>query len=192
MTPDFRTLQDDAETRLAELRRKRGAAVLDGRPLDAIEIAATEAELDALAEAEAEQIRRQREAEAARIAALQKVLSAELRDREKARLHLVAQAEAAARELSASLTGVFAAAEAERSTIKRMGKPVPPVLGDEPLARRLGERLAATLSTFRTYPPRLGPSVVWGSTPSWVDPAASWPDAERRELAPHFQPFEDN
>ena len=52
------TRRRDLEHHLAELRRDRGAAVLDGHPVDHLAISAAEAELQAVKEAESLELER--------------------------------------------------------------------------------------------------------------------------------------
>jgi len=104
---DFAQQRHDAESRLTELRRESGAARLDGKKFNHAAIAEAENELEDTIGAEAEQVRRAREAEASRLAALHKTLSLEFTEKEAERLRLVGRAEKAASELVEALSCVL-------------------------------------------------------------------------------------
>lgn len=188
---DLHTRHGDAIDRLSHLRQQRGAALLDGLPIDDIQIAQIEAEIDALEAAETEAVRRSRQAEAARLEALKSILIAEAKDKEAARLSLIAEAEKHARGFALVMKDIMSITAAERGCFARMGSTVPTALADEPMQRRLGERLSAALSQFSQYPSRLGTSVSWQSVPSWIDPSAPWAEAERQELSSVFSNLEE-
>lgn len=182
MSTELETRRAEAVDELARLRVERGSALLDNSQFDSSRIDALENEIDAISHAEAEAVRRERAAEAERLEALRRTLAAELQEKEQARLACLAEAEQAARKLVASLKDVLQLASAERYCIVRMGVGVPSELFEEELTRRVGERLGAQLSELRPYPPRLGQSVTWRSTPSWVPASESWVDAELKAL----------
>ena len=62
MTETLETRRSEAETRLNELRSRRGAATLDGKKFDVSEIDVLENEIASLDAAEGEQARRERAA----------------------------------------------------------------------------------------------------------------------------------
>ena len=107
---DFAQQRHAAENRLTELRRESGAARLDGKAFDHVAIAEAEHELEDVTGAEAEQVRRARQAEASRLAALHKTLSLEFTEKEAERLRLVGRAEKAAQELVEALSCVMSVA----------------------------------------------------------------------------------
>jgi len=101
MMTTFAERRDDALARLDSLRRWRGATVLDGEPLDDNEIIAVEQEIDALAQAEVESMRRQRDEETDRLSGIAAVPLDDLADKEHERLTAICQAEKGARRKAA-------------------------------------------------------------------------------------------
>lgn len=180
MTTALAERRDDALTRLDSLRRRRGAAVLDGKTFDDGEIIAAEQEIDALAQAEVESVRRERDGEAARLAKIVATLADELSDRERRRLTAICRAEKGARELVAGLADALKAAGEMRDLARRLGKPVPAKLDGPALARRLSQRLVAILSTLPDHRYRFG-AVEWRSC--WRKAEDDWAAHERAELS---------
>jgi hypothetical protein len=180
MTTTLAERRDDALARLDKLRRRRGAAVLDGKPFDDRAIIAAEQEVDALAQAEVEAARRERDDEAARLAQIASALSGELSSNEEERLAAIRRAERGARELVAGLAEALRVADDMRDLARRLGMPVPAKLDGPAMASRLSQRLVAILSTLPGHPYRLG-AVEWRSC--WREPEDDWAERERAELS---------
>jgi hypothetical protein len=180
MTATLAERRDDALARLDSLRRRRGAAILDGGTFDDGKIIAVEQEIDALAQAEVEAVRRERDEQATRLAAMAATLSAELADKERERLGAIGRAEKGARELVAGLAGAFHAADEMRALAFRLGKPAPTKLDSPALASRLSQRLVAILATLPGHRYRFG-AVAWRSC--WRKAEDDWVAHERAELS---------
>lgn len=180
MTLTLAERRKDVLASLDVLRRKRGAAVLDGAPFDDNQIIAAEQEIDALAQAEIEAVRRERDDEATRLEELVVSLSNELNEKEEDRLVAIRQAEKGARELVAGLTAAFDAADSIRNLARRLGRPVPTKIDRPAMAGRLSQRLVAILATLPGHPYRFG-SVEWRSC--WRRAEDDWAACERSELS---------
>jgi hypothetical protein len=180
MTATLAERRDDALTRLDSLRRHRGAAILDGETFNDGAIIAAEQEVDALAQAEVEAVRRERDDEAARYTEIIAALSGELADKELERLAAIERAEKGARELVAGLAAAHHAAGEMRPLAGRLGKPVPAKLDGPSMASRLSQRLVAILSTMPGHRYRFG-AVEW--RPCWRKAEDDWAECERAELA---------
>jgi len=180
MTATLIERRNDALTRLDMLRRKRGAAVLDGTPFEDGQIIATEQEIDALAQAEVESVRRERDDEASRLATIAERLSGEIADSEDCRLAAIRKAENGARDLVAGLDEALKAAGDIRNLARRLGKPVPAKLDGPAMASRLSQRLVAILSTLPGHTYRFG-AVGWRSC--WRKAGDNWAKHERAEIA---------
>lgn len=180
MTAMLLERRTDALARLDMLRRQRGAAVLDGETLDNNEITKAEHEIDALAQAEIEALRRERDDEATRLSDIARSLSGDLVEKEDARLAAIARAEQGAREMVAGLTKALEAAGEIRDLAQRLGKPSPATLGEQALVRRLSQHLVAVLSTLPGHRYRFG-AVTWRSC--WREAKDDWAACERAELS---------
>jgi len=180
MTASLAERRDDALARLDSLRRQRGAAVLDGKTFDDRAIIAAEQEIDALAQAEVESVRRERDEEADRLTGIAAMLLDDLADKECERLTAICRAEKGARELVAGLADTLKAAGEMRELARRLGKPVPAKLDGPALASRLSQRLVAILSTLPGHRYRFG-AVEWRSC--WRKVEDDWAAHERAELS---------
>jgi hypothetical protein len=155
---DLAARREAANAKLAGLRAGAGAAVLDGgKAANWQDLAAAEAELTAVDAAEAERTRREREAEAAPIAALRQTLKAELKEAEQRKLVAVGRAETAARDFVAAMGDVLADAAAVRGVCARLGVPPPDGADGPELMTRLGQHLGATQSGIAGR----APAPVW-------------------------------
>lgn len=180
MIATFAERRNDALSRLESLRRRRGAAILDGTPFDDGEVIAAEQEVDALAQAEVESVRRERNDEAVRLAEIATALSDALAEKEEKRLAAISRAENGARALIAGLADALNAAEETRELAGRLGKPVPAKLDGAAMASRLSQRLVAVLSTLPGHRYRFG-AVEWRSC--WRSAGDDWSARERAELS---------
>lgn len=97
------TRKSDAVDRLAVLRRKAGASVLEGKPFDHGIITALEAEIAILGEAEGEAVRRDREKQRDAIEAGRAAMRRTIEESERKRLAALEKAEKAAHEMAATL-----------------------------------------------------------------------------------------
>jgi hypothetical protein len=180
MTATLAERKSDALVRLDTLRRQRGAAILDGNAFDDSGIIAAEQEIDALAQAEIESVRRKRDDEAVRLAGLVGTLSGELVEKEEKRLAAIGRAERGARELVAGLADTLRATDDMCDLVRRLGQPVPAKLDGPATASRLSQRLVAVLSTLPGHRYRFG-AVGWRSC--WRDAQDEWAKHERAELS---------
>lgn len=180
MTTSIAGRRQDALARLETLRRRRGAAVLDGAPFDDDEIDKAEHEIDALAQAEVEAAHRARDAEVARLAEISESLGADIARKEGERLAAIARAEKGARDLVAGLGAALQAAGEIRGLARQRGQAVPAKLDGPALASRLSQRLVAILATLPDHTYRFG-AVEWRSC--WRKAEDEWAAHERAELA---------
>jgi len=176
LSPDDRVAELQGE--LERLRRGRGAAILDGTGragLTAIDRAITgaESELAALADAQAESVRRAREsADQAEVARIDRI-EGELAELAKRRRELVEKAETACRDMASAIAlalnvgGDIAKAEAA------LGRRVSDGLIGESGARWFGERISAVLRTCSRSQARLGGLVLQRA---WRKPEQPWND----------------
>lgn len=180
MTATLAERRDEALARLDLLRRRRGAAMLDGKTFDDDEVIAAEQEIDALAQAEVEAVRRERDTEIAHVAEIVTALSEELAAKEAQRLAAVSRAEKGARELVAGLADALKTAGEMHDLAGRLGKPAPTKLDAQAMASRLSQRLVAILSSLPGHRYRFG-AVGWRSC--WRRAEDDWAAHERTELA---------
>ena len=180
MTTSIAERRQDALARLETLRRRRGAAVLDGTPFEDAEIVEAEHEIDALAQAEVEAVRRERDAEAARLAEISESLGTDLGGKEDERLAAIARAENGARELVAGLGAALQAAGDMRGLARQLRQAVPAKLDGPAMVSRLSQRLVAILATLPGHTYRFG-AVEWRSC--WRKAEDDWAERERAELA---------
>ena len=174
------------ETRLASLRRDRGAATLAGKTFDNAVISSAEGELDALHDAEAEAARREREAaEAARLKQLGE-LHTQLAALERDRLQDIKEAEAATRQLAAALSRVLRTnQEMARVTNHITGRRTPTPLSGPDFVSRLAGRIGAIMTTIPNCRARFG-SIEWRGH-SLYRPDQNWKDVEEGLLKPHLK-----
>lgn len=99
MTATLSERISETEARLAALRAKRGAAVLDDADFDALEYANAEAELEALRDAEGEHVRRERSAAASERLKRKADLRDKVKRLERERLAAVSEADEAVKAL---------------------------------------------------------------------------------------------
>jgi hypothetical protein len=129
----------------AELRRQRGAAVLDGRDFSgAKRLAAIDAELAALDDAEREDHRRGAEAHATAEAARRQAIAQRIADRAEARLAALDKAEAAARAMVAALAEALDLSAGIHADATRLGEPPLPLARSE-IENRCSRLLALAL-----------------------------------------------
>ncbi len=170
----------EIETRLASLRRDRGAATLAGKAFNSAVIASAEAELDALHDAEAEASRRDLEAaEAARLKQLGE-LHTQLAVLERDRLQDIKEAEAATRHLAAALSRVLRTNEEMAKVAHRItGGPTPTPLSGPDFMSRLAGRIGAIMTTIPNCRARFGPETpVDGGVhfSDRINTRYTWPD----------------
>jgi hypothetical protein len=155
MTPALSERRAEAETRLERLQRERGAAMVDGGPVDHQAIAVAEAELAAMVEAEGVATARERalaaEAEAERVSRLRaQVLNANVE-----RLAAIHDAEVAARTMVAAFKRAFAAIDRMHAAAAAMPMRLDDRLSKGELARRLSYRLSILLQNI-AHPAQFG------------------------------------
>ena len=174
------------ETRLACLRRDRGAATLAGKKFNSAGIASAEAELDALHDAAAEASRREREAaESSRLKQLGE-LRTQLAVLERDRLQDIEEAEAATRHLAAALSRVLRTnGEMGKVVHGITGGRVPIPLSGPDFVSRLAGRIGAIMTTIPNCRARFG-SIEWRGH-SLYRPDQNWKDVEEGLLKPSLK-----
>lgn len=136
-----------ASLALADLEAAQGAALLDGQPFDAAEVAAKRAEIAAIDAAEAETARRERIAQAEALAAHQDATRAEIRETLPQYADAVKRAEKSARALVKALADIETAADALRSQALVFGKR-PTSIDSRSIRDTHSRLLAAHLTAF--------------------------------------------
>jgi hypothetical protein len=176
MTDALATRAAELNDELAALRHARALAVLAGESFDSQSIAAAEAELAALADAEGEAVKRARAAASAAAAERRAATMSAIAAKEAARVLATGRAEAAARALATALDEAMRIAEEERALWRELGSRVPAHLDLPSQELRLSDRLAAVLHT-PARPAGFG-VVTWRV--SWASSDHNWAEAERR------------
>ncbi|MBB4277246.1 hypothetical protein [Rhizobium mongolense] len=172
------------EATLAALRAKRGAAVLDDSVFDALEYANLEGELEALRDAEGEQVRRERHAAGSARTAHKAEQRDRLKDLERQRTEALKRAEEATRALAASLERTLSLNDQMAAAAHEIAGSVPSPLNGLDFARRLSNRLAAVMATIAGHRHRLG-NLEWHNSMS--KPSDDWAAGESRLLEPHLK-----
>jgi hypothetical protein len=168
----------------ATLQRARGAAALDRKPFDSRRLAAVDAELAGLLDAEVEEHRRREKAVKAHEAERRASVRRRISEREKERLGVLAKAEAAARMMVKALDQVRSCALETRAEIAQLGVPPPLALDARELETRLSRYLANSLSIVAR-----GPDfgiLEWNSVPFGDGP---WVDLERAACTTALEEF---
>ena len=171
---------DVARERLETLRHERGAALLDDKPIAHDPIIQVEQEIDALGEAEAEAVRRQREAAAVEIAATRKRLVGEIEQYEIERQAQLHKAQMAAHDLVAAMTAAMMAGSNMGIRFSQLGKASPMALSPSAFGARIGDRLGAILGTMSSFRTHMG-AVKWRGT--YRLPTDDWAKQEAAEMA---------
>jgi hypothetical protein len=178
---DLTARKTDALTRLDTMRQERGAAMLDGADFDHAAFAAVETELEALTEAEGEQVRRDRNAmaraEAERLNGLRNTLTIV----EEQRLDAVDRAEKAARELADALKEVQARSADASKLIRALDAGNAMHLDAYSVELRLSNRLATALKPVTGLRRRFGQIVFPEAQNAYYSP---WRAAEQAIAAP--------
>ncbi|CAN7396968.1 hypothetical protein LJR235_002376 [Pararhizobium sp. LjRoot235] len=154
------------EARLASLRAKRGAAVLDDADFDALEYANAEAELEALRDAETISVRREREAAGQTRTERRDEQRAKLKRLERERLAAVSEAEEAVKALVDALQRAIEANEEIHSAVHELTGRGPVGFAPISFENRLSMYLAADMRKLKQGPrgSRLG-LVNWPNCP---------------------------
>ena len=178
--------QHELEEKLDQLRRQRGAAVLDGKKVDNNSVAAVEAEIAALNDAAAEETRRSRaQAEATHQSDLS-VKRTQLAALIQADLDDTKEAEAGARQLAAAYSRKL-----ERNTVmvklahEITRGPAPLALFAPEVVIRLACQLAAVMSSIPKHRYRFG-AITWNR--GVRTPEESWVETEFQTLHETDQP----
>lgn len=145
----------EAENTLAQRRRERGAAVLDGTPIDHSGVAEAEAALDALLESERVAADRQRQLAAEQESERRSRLLAQISSEEVQYLARVGLAEQAARDLATNLKAALAHADTIRTAKALRGDKPSTALQATEISRRLSERISLQLRNI-VHPIRFG------------------------------------
>jgi len=130
------------------LRHQRGVAMLDGGAFDDAALREAERQLDALADIEAVQVGREREAAAQALQAHRAGLRAKLVKLERHRLNAVDRAETAARDLCQALKHAREHAAEVEKLVKALGGRVPPGMTDSETDKRMSNRLSDAMQSL--------------------------------------------
>ena len=160
---DIEVEKSAARLKLDNLLMGRGAAALDGKPIDNAEIQQLEDTLAGLDDAAAELVRRERQAEKERQAASRKRLATALFEAEKTRLEAVADAEHHARRLVVSLNDIMEATSTMRGLCRRGDFEQPGLLAEPATEVRIGQYLSAVFTRMPGHGQRFG-QIHWHST----------------------------
>lgn len=170
--------RSEAERRLAEGRRRRGAAVLDDGDLGHAVVAEAAATVEALDEAEAEQVRRQRAADAAAGERRRAEIRAEVRLAEQRRREATAAAEQAARDMVANLLEVEREAETINAAAVKLGLPAPTGLSVHSIRDHFSDYVTAL---FFAAGARTGYGRAHWNSPR-VKATVNWAEAEKARV----------
>jgi hypothetical protein len=175
-----------AATRIAELERQAGVALLDSGDVPEEmqdEIAAQRAELISVEHAEGELVRRQREAAAAEHAARIKTWREAFAAQERKRLEAVARAHTAASHLVSSLRDALSASKEQMIIGGHLGKAPPVQLSD--FDKRLSWLLSGLLAKVSGNPAKFGDmSLSLPYVHDWrIAHERDWRDLEQKQLA---------
>jgi hypothetical protein len=173
-------IREALETEITGLRRQRGAARLDGRPFDDGTIAAKQAERDALVDAEAERVRREREAAAKAWQAKRTELIEQRSHQVELYLEDVAAMESAARKYLEARNAAVARAETIAKLSHGIDAAVPLTLARSSVVSRLSGLFAALMGSGREYKRSFG-SIQWGGG-SLYSAKDSWVAIENRNM----------
>lgn len=168
-----------AEAKIAAMKAKRGAAILDDADFDAAEYVSVEHELEALRDAEAISVRRERAAAGQ--------ARADRRGADQARLHDLFQqylkdwgeADAYARRFAATFAQIEASHAEMVSIAHRLDSQVPSTLSAIDLPNRASNYLTAVLKSIPGHSHRLGRMQLHHSM---TKPADDWAETEARML----------
>lgn len=162
-----------AERRLAELRRERAVALLDGEPFNsADEIASLVDEIETIEEAEGEATRRDRDA----VERAQKARRAVLRNQVillgESRVDLMTRAEAAALDLMVILQDINTTSEKHEGALRSLGVKTweaTPGITRERIGQYIANLMRPILSGRNTYGPISFPEPRITKQPPWAD-----------------------
>jgi len=176
------------EGKLSDLRRQRGAAILDGKKYDATAILSAADELAALEDVEGERTRRDRLA-ADRVRAEQATkLRTELVAAKEDYTAAWTDAEGAVRDLVDAVRRVIeGAATMTRLAHDLTGESAPIPVSPSAVVSRLGGRIGAVLATIPGHRSRLG-GLSWTGT-SLYDASKDFAGAESALVAKHLTPL---
>ena len=180
--------RSEAEAKLMELRAQRGAAVLDGEPFDNAALEKLSAEVDSLAAASDEKIKRERAEERLEFEKRRKQLRKELAALEATRLGELQDMNTAARTLADTIGNHFDTTRQMAEVAHAIsGKSAPTPLQAPAIALRLSARLSAVMGGITGYHHRLGHIEWLGS--SMHRPSDCWRLEEEKILEGHLRPL---
>ena len=183
-TEEIARKRHELDRDLAEQRRQHGIAVLDGKPFDVGRVHRIEKELEALAGAEGELQRRQRDASEAELAKHRADALAEVRAKETNRLVAISRAEKATRDLVRALREADEAAHDIRTIFLAVDRASPMAIHRQEMETRLSARIGALLATLPGHHSHFG-SMKFGV--GVAKPDDDWVALERLLMAPEFK-----
>ena len=166
---------------LAELRRARGAAALDGKPFDASRLTAIEAELAAAEDAEAESARRSHHAHEQTEDNWHSDLLARVDTLSAERTEALGRAEKACRDMAAAIKDFKDATKSLLTVSGRLGASAPLQFDVSPTERMLGRLIAGVLRTVSRSGAGFG-DIKWFTIPP--EASGSWTDLDRAATGP--------
>ena len=187
---DLQQRRTEAQDRLEQLRTARGAALLDEGKFDGNAIVDAEQELQALNDAEGEEVRRQRDEDEKKRKALLVQHRRDLAAMEGDRLAALREAEAGARQVVAGIARALAVNARMATTCHAIsGDSAPLPLNAAGFVTRLAGRLSAVMASVAGHGHRLG-FLEW--RPAMYHERDDWAACEQKLLAPHLAPLLDD
>ena len=166
---------------LAAERRRRGVAVLDGKPFDDRRLTAVEAELAAAEDAEAESARRSHHAHEQAEDNWHSELLARVDSLSAERTEALGRAEKACGEMAMAIRDFKDATKSLLTVSERLGAPAPLQLGVNAVERMLGRLIAGALRKVSRSGAGFG-DIKWFTIPP--EASGSWTDLDRAATGP--------
>lgn len=174
--------------KLEELKRQRGAAVMADKEFDQSKIALLENELEALDDAEAEQVRKSRETLTLERNDARDKMKGELKVLESTRLAVIQDMNIACRTMAEKIAQLLATTKMMAEVSHALtGEPAPVPLLQQNTVSRFGSRIAAIMADIPGHRNRLG-SIEWVGA-SLYTPADNWRLSEEKLLDGHLRPL---
>ena len=171
----------EALTKLDELKRQRGTAVMADKEFDQSEIAALEVELDALNDAEAAAVNKERETLHLKRNEERDKLRGALKALEAERLGIVQDMNVATRTVAEKVEQLLSTTQQMATAVHALTNEPPPVaLMQQNTASRFGSRIGAIMAEIKGYRNRLG-AIEWRGT-SLFKAADDWRQMEQKLL----------
>jgi hypothetical protein len=183
---DIQERRNEALNKLTELKRDRGEAVTVGKDYDQSEIAKLEIELESLADAEAAEVRKERETLSLKRDVERDKLQGALKVLESTRLAVIQDMNIATRTVAEKMSQLLATTRQMADTAHALTNDTSPVaLLQQNTVSRFGSRIAAIMANIPGHRNRLG-SIEWRGA-SLYTAADNWRMAEEKLLEDFLQ-----